>query len=70
MDLVHELGKEFEKRAAEHDRDDTFVKENYAALKEHRFFAAMIPEELGGGGVSHADMCEILRVLAQYCGST
>ncbi|MBC6951947.1 acyl-CoA dehydrogenase, partial [candidate division KSB1 bacterium] len=70
MDLVHELGKEFERRAAEHDRDDTFVKENYAALKEHRFFAAMIPEELGGGGVSHADMCEILRVLAQYCGST
>lgn len=70
MDLVHELGKEFEKRAAEHDRDDTFVKENYAALKEHRFFAAMIPEELGGGGVSHADMCGILRVLAQYCGST
>lgn len=70
MGLVHELGKEFEKRAGDHDRDDTFVKENYAALKEHRFLAAMIPEELGGGGVTHAEMCDILRTLAQHCSST
>ena len=70
LDLVHKLGKDFESRAAEHDRDDSFVSENYAALKEHRFFAAAIPEELGGGGVSHSGMCDILRTLAQYCSST
>jgi len=70
LELVHELGKDFESRAAKHDHEDTFVNENYAALKEHRFFAAMIPEELGGGGVPHATMCDILRTMAQYCSST
>lgn len=68
--LVHELGKDFESRADEYDRTDTFVGENYAALKEHGFFAAAIPEELGGSGVPHSGMCDILRTLAQYCGST
>jgi alkylation response protein AidB-like acyl-CoA dehydrogenase len=39
-------------------------------LKEHGFFKAIIPEELGGGDITHSDMCEILQFLAQYCGST
>jgi len=58
-DLAHTLGK-----------DDTFVKENYALLKDHRFFAAIIPEELGGEGMSYAQMCDILRILSRYCSST
>jgi alkylation response protein AidB-like acyl-CoA dehydrogenase len=70
LELIHELGRDFEKRAAEHDEDDSFVSENYAALKQHRFFGAMVPEEFGGGGVSHSEMCEILRTLAHYCSST
>jgi alkylation response protein AidB-like acyl-CoA dehydrogenase len=32
--------------------------------------AAVVPAELGGGGVSHREMCEMLRTLAQYCSST
>ncbi|MCE7938336.1 acyl-CoA dehydrogenase [bacterium] len=68
--LVHAIGPAFEQRAPAYDRDDAFVAENYATLKQHRFLAAAIPAELGGGGVSHAGMCDILRVLAQYCGST
>ena len=70
LNQVHELGPDFESRAADHDSDDSFVSENYAALKEHGFFAAAIPEELGGGGVSHSAMCELLRTMAQYCSST
>jgi len=70
LELIHELGREFEKRAAEHDEDDSFVSENYAALKQHRFFGAMVPEAFGGGGVSHSEMCEVLRTLAHYCSST
>jgi alkylation response protein AidB-like acyl-CoA dehydrogenase len=70
IEQIHSFGKEFERRAAEHDRDDTFVLENYRTLKEHGFFAAGIPEELGGGGVSHSEMCGIVRTMAQYCGST
>lgn len=67
---IHALGRDFETRAAEHDRDGSFVSENYAALKEQGFLAAAIPEELGGGGVSHSAMCGLLRILAQYCSST
>jgi alkylation response protein AidB-like acyl-CoA dehydrogenase len=70
LDRIHQLGPDFESRVAEHDHDASFVSENYAALKEHRFFAAAIPEELGGGGVSHSAMCDLLRTLAQYCSST
>lgn len=70
VDLVHHLGKDFWARAAEHDRDGTFVSQNYADLKQQHFFSALIPSELGGGGVSHAQMCDILRTMAQYCGST
>ncbi len=70
IDKVHKLGKYFADRAAEYDQQDAFVKENYDALKAHKFFSAAIPKELGGEGVSHAAMCDILRTLAQYCSST
>jgi alkylation response protein AidB-like acyl-CoA dehydrogenase len=70
LELIHELGSDFATRAAEHDEADSFVSENYNALKRHRFFSAMVPKEFGGGGVSHSEMCGILRTLAQYCSST
>jgi alkylation response protein AidB-like acyl-CoA dehydrogenase len=68
--LTHELGESFAERAAQSDKDGTFVYENYALLKTHQYFSAMVPEELGGGGVSHSEMCSILRTMAHYCGST
>jgi alkylation response protein AidB-like acyl-CoA dehydrogenase len=70
MARTEQLGKLFRARAEEYDRGDTFVAANYQELKEHRFFAATIPEELGGGGLSHAAMCDVLRVMARYCPST
>lgn len=70
MDDVHGLGREFAKCVEEHDREDSFVESNYVALKEHKFFSAAIPQELGGGGVSHSQMCHLLRTMAQYCSST
>jgi alkylation response protein AidB-like acyl-CoA dehydrogenase len=70
INVAHSLGKDFASRAATHDEDDSFVGQNYADLKERRVFSAAIPEELGGGGASHAEVCDILRTLAQYCGST
>ena len=70
LEQIHELGPDFEIRAAQHDEDDSFVAENYAALKERGFFGAIVPEEFGGRGVSHSTMCELLRTLAQYCGAT
>ncbi|MDF9796603.1 alkylation response protein AidB-like acyl-CoA dehydrogenase [Catalinimonas alkaloidigena] len=69
-ELIHSLGKDFVSRAARYDASDTFVKENYVALKEHKFFTAMIPTALGGQGLSHAQMCSMLREIAHYDSST
>ncbi|MEQ9440579.1 MAG: acyl-CoA dehydrogenase family protein [Cyclobacteriaceae bacterium] len=68
--LVQQLGQEFAARTSDYDRTDTFVKENYDALKKHQFLSAMIPEALGGGGITHADMCTILKEMAHYDSST
>ena len=68
--LMDRLGVEFAARARAHDEDDSFVAENYAALKEHGAFAAGVPQELGGGGASHAELCEMIRTLARHCSST
>ncbi len=69
-DLTHELGQKFAERAAQVDKSGEFVDENYAELKANRFFSAMIPEEFGGGGISHREMGEIIKTIATYCGST
>jgi alkylation response protein AidB-like acyl-CoA dehydrogenase len=67
---VRALGPDFAARAPAHDADDTFVAENYAALKAARVFSAGVPAELGGGGASHAELCAMLNELARHCGST
>jgi alkylation response protein AidB-like acyl-CoA dehydrogenase len=68
--IVRQLGPAFAARAAAHDADDSFVADNYAELRTHRVFSAGVPGELGGGGASHAELADVLRVLATYCGST
>ena len=67
---VRTLGKDFEDRAADHDRNSAFVAANYADLRENRLFSAGIPTELGGGGASHEELCDIVRELGHHCGST
>ena len=57
-------------RAAAHDANDSFVADNFADLKQRRVFSAGVPAELGGGGASHAELCALLREMAQACGST
>jgi alkylation response protein AidB-like acyl-CoA dehydrogenase len=64
------LAEQFAERTAAHDRDGSFVAENYAALKAAGFFAAAVPLELGGGGADIAEVSEIIRTLAHGCSST
>jgi alkylation response protein AidB-like acyl-CoA dehydrogenase len=52
--IAEELSHELAARAAEHDRDGTYPFEAIAALKTAGYFAAPIPIELGGHGVSSA----------------
>jgi acyl-CoA dehydrogenase len=68
--LINEIGPCFAARVAEHDASDAFVAKNYAELKARGVFAACIPAELGGGDASYRELCEMLRELAHFCGST
>jgi len=67
---TNELEKIFSGRAVEFDTNGLFVFENYADLKENRYFSIMIPEELGGGGQSYEQVCNILKNIAHHCAST
>ena len=68
--LAAELGARFAERAAEHDRENTFVEENYALLRESGYTALVIPEELGGLGASLRQTLYAQAELARYCGAT
>jgi len=67
---MHQLGPEFAARAGRSDDEDLFVADNYVALKKYGVLRAGLPVELGGGGAEHRELAEMLRVLAQHCGST
>lgn len=69
-ELIETLGTSFAEKSATHDQTDNFVTENYEKLKEHRFLAALIPAELGGGNVSFPQMCTFLRKIAHFDSST
>jgi len=69
-ELADELGRTFAPRVASHDDTDGFVAQNYAELKARNVFAAGVPEDLGGGGASVADLAGMLRTLAHHCSST
>ncbi|NJO40358.1 MAG: acyl-CoA dehydrogenase [Cyanobacteria bacterium CRU_2_1] len=69
-ELAKNLGVQFAERRIDSNENDRFVAENFAALKQHRFVSAGVPVELGGGGASYSEMCEVLRTLAHHCSST
>lgn len=68
--IVRELGLKFAERAAALDRSGDFVEENYRELKAAKLMSAGIPKELGGGGATHNELCDMLRELAHHCPST
>jgi acyl-CoA dehydrogenase len=68
--LAAELGAQLAPRAGEHDRENTFPFENFQLLRERRYTALTIPEELGGLGASLRQVCYAQAELARHCGST
>jgi alkylation response protein AidB-like acyl-CoA dehydrogenase len=68
--IARELGPSFAERATPKDVAGAFVAENYAEMKERKIFSAPIPAELGGGGATLAQTCDLLRELAHFCPST
>jgi acyl-CoA dehydrogenase len=69
-ETVEQLGEHFAARAAEHDRDGSFVTANYRDLRQHKLFSAAIPSDAGGGGASYQELADIVRRLGRHCGST
>ena len=68
--LVQIIGPRFAEGAAERDAGDVFVADHFDVLTQHKVFSALVPRELGGGGVAFSAMCSFLRELAHHCPST
>jgi alkylation response protein AidB-like acyl-CoA dehydrogenase len=68
--IARELAPTIAARAAAVDDSDCFVAENYALIKEAGLVEAGVPVELGGGGAEVRELADMLRILAQSCGST
>jgi alkylation response protein AidB-like acyl-CoA dehydrogenase len=67
--LPAELGAQFAARATQHDRDNTFVEENFRALRDSRYTALAVPTELGGLGATLRQVCYAQAALARGCAS-
>lgn len=68
--LADRLGQKFAATAAANDEQDCFVADNYKILKSSGLVEAAVPRELGGGGATIPELCEMLRVMAHHCSST
>lgn len=70
LSLAESLGKQFAAKEVEADKEDLFVADNIAQLKSSGLTAAGVPIELGGGGASFTDLCQVLCILGRYSSST
>ena len=68
--ILAALGPAFAERAATYDSSDGFVAENYAELRAAKLFSALVPQELGGGGLCYSEVCSLIRGFGYCCGST
>lgn len=70
VELAAEIGRQCAPHAAKHDRENTFVHENFRLLREAGYLRLAVPSELGGLGASIRQVCYAQAELARYCAST
>jgi acyl-CoA dehydrogenase len=68
--ILAEIGPRLAEEGRRCDRTGEFVAANLALLREHGFLALAVPMELGGAGLSRADLSDMLRALTRHCPST
>lgn len=68
--LAAELGAEFAPRVAVHDRDNSFVDQNFVRMGEAGYLRLAVPAELGGLGATMRQVCFAQAELARACAST
>ena len=64
------LLKGFSKRVASYDRDNRFFTEDFEDLRKAGYLTMNVPRELGGQGLSLADVCKRQRRLAYHAPAT
>lgn len=71
VDLAARIGAEVAgPAAADVDVEARFPHEAAAAFRETGLLSAMVPRELGGGGVQPSEMAAAVRMLARHCCSS
>lgn len=68
--LSQDLLTRFASRAADYDRRNSFFHEDFADLKAAGYLTLPVPRELGGRGLTLAEMCREQRRLAYYAPAT
>src|SRR2546423_13956541 len=68
--LSDELIESFGPRAAKYDRENRFFDEDFADLKRVGYLTMNVPKELGGGGLTLAQVCKEQRRLAYRAPAT
>ena len=53
-----------------YDGSDGFVAENYAEMRAAKLLSALVPSELGNGGLSYGEVWSLIRGFGRCCGST
>ena len=68
--LTDEMLARFAERAATYDRENRFFTEDFEELKAAKYLLLPVPAELGGAGMTLAEVCREQRRLAYYAPAT
>ena len=68
--LTDAMLKRFADRAPGYDRENRFFEEDFNEMKQAGYLTAAVPRELGGGGLTFAQMMHEQRRLAYYAHAT
>lgn len=68
--LSNDLLQAFAKRVGSYDRENRFFKEDFEDLRKAGYLTMNIPKELGGQGLSLAEVCKRQRRLAYHAPAT
>ena len=68
--LDDEMLARFAARAPEYDRENRFFAEDFEELRAAGYLTLAVPEQLGGAGLSLAEVCKLQRRLAYYAPAT
>src|SRR6267378_6721371 len=68
--LTDDMLARFGERAPTYDRENRFFDEDFEELRSSGYLTCAVPADLGGGGLSLADVCRAQRRLAYRAPAT